>query len=104
HQGGAVFNPVAVVAVQHTVDGADFRLVNVAADDPVQTQAQGFPSSGGFKGADGGAGIFNPILDPVCQRPVGQSQRAAQAVAPAVEEQKLLITKLARQILEWAAA
>src|SRR5580704_12675548 len=37
NQGGAAFNPIAVVHVHHTVDLAHFSVVNVAADDAVET-------------------------------------------------------------------
>ena len=65
HQRGAAFDPVAVVAVQHAVDGADLRLVDVTADDAVEAAPAGLMGGGIFEGVDGGAGVPNPVFDVV---------------------------------------
>ncbi len=36
HQRGTTFNPVTIVAIQHTVNVADFSMVNMPANNAVQ--------------------------------------------------------------------
>ena len=60
---GAALHPVPIVAVQDTTDLADFRVMNVAADHPVQAATAGLVSDGIGEGADELHGVLDAVLE-----------------------------------------
>lgn len=76
----AAFHPIAVIAVQHTFDVAHGCMVYVPADDAVATSAGRRTGSGLLEAGDVLPRVGYFPLDPGCQRPVSESEVAAQAV------------------------
>ena len=64
HQRGAALYPVAVVQIQHAVDLAHFRVMDVAAYDAVETAPAGFVRQRGLETVDGFDGAFHLPLQP----------------------------------------
>ena len=49
HQRGTTFNPVAIIAIQNTIDLAHLGAVDVPAYDPLVTTPLGFVGNSDFK-------------------------------------------------------
>lgn len=62
HQRRAAFHPIAVVAVEDAVDVADFRVVDVAADDAVHAPLAGYLGHGLLEIGDVGHCILDLVL------------------------------------------
>jgi hypothetical protein len=61
-QGGAAFHPVAIIGVPDPLDLGQFRLVDMAADDPIKSSVPGFAHGGGFEPGDVGGGLADVLL------------------------------------------
>src|SRR5690349_12671005 len=70
-QSGAAFDPVAAVVVGDRAAGASLSLVNVPADDSVESLPLGRVFEYLFKPADELAGGFHFEFDPLRERRIG---------------------------------
>lgn len=73
-QGRTAFDPVSVIAMQYAVDFRNLRMMNVAADDPVNRHA----GQRVFKVPDVIHGILYPVFQVGCQRPVREIEKFSE--------------------------
>jgi hypothetical protein len=76
----ATFDPVAVVAIENAIDATDLRAVDVAADDPVDTAAACFRNHRLLVVADILDGVLDFVLQIGGERPVGETESAANTL------------------------
>jgi len=81
------FHPIAVVAVQDTVDIANLSLVDVAADDPIAAAAARFVGHHVLELRDEVHRVLDLMLEVLRERPVVETEAAARPIEPAVEQQ-----------------
>lgn len=84
-QGGAAFDPVAVVAVEDAVDGAHFGGVDMAADDSVDFALSGLGDHRVLEMADVFDGVLDLVFQVGRQRPIAEAHLAAGPVEPGVQ-------------------
>jgi hypothetical protein len=95
-QGGAAFDPVAVVAVGDAVHVADLGVVDMAADDAVEAAAAGFLGQRRLEVVDVLDRVLDLELEVGRQRPVGIAEPAAHQVVPIVERQREVVGGVAQ--------
>ena len=91
------FDPVAVVAVEHAVDIANFGLVDVAADDAVETALARLAGDRFLERRDVADRVLDFVLEKLRQRPVGQVEPGAQGVEVVVEPQRQRVEPVAEK-------
>ncbi len=91
HQGGAVLHPIAAVQVEHVADLADFRPVDVAANDSIHLTFASELDHGLFVVRDIFHRRFGLEFDIGSKRPVTKTQTAPNPVDPDVEIQDALV-------------
>ena len=87
-QRGAALDPVAVVAVEDAVDGADLGVMDVAAHHAVDAAAARFARHRVLVVVDELHGVLDLVLQVGRQRPVGQAELAAAPVEGRVDAQR----------------
>lgn len=88
HQGGAAFDPVAIVAIEDIVEPTNLGGVNVTANHAIHAATARFGDDGGFVVAYVFDRIFNLVFEISRQRPVGKTKRSACTVEPAVDSER----------------
>jgi hypothetical protein len=94
-QRGEAFHPVAVVAVQHTVDHAHFGVVDVPAHHPLHAARPCFARDGLFEVAHVADCALDLQLEVLAQAPVRQADARAQRIEVTVDAQGELIGPVA---------
>jgi hypothetical protein len=84
-QRRAALHPVAVVAVEDSVDLAHLGVVDVSRDHAVQPAALGLVGEGLLELTDEVDRVLDPVLQVRGERPVGQAQAAPSDVEPVVQ-------------------
>ena len=87
-QGGAALDPIAVVAIEHAVDGADLGVMDVAAHHAVDAAAARFARHRMLVVVDELYGVLDLVLEVGRQRPVGQAELAAAPVVGRVDAER----------------
>ena len=83
----AGFDEVAGVDVSDAVDLADDRVMDMAADDPVDAAALGFAGKLALERADEIDRVLDLELGPGRERPIGQAERPPRRVEMRVDEE-----------------
>ena len=97
HQRCKTFDPITVVAIQNAVDGADLRLVNVAAHHSVDAAAASFVRQRNLEIGDIAHRILDLVLEELRQRPVRKAQPRTHRVEPAIEVQRAQVESIAEK-------
>src|SRR5262249_22691377 len=77
--------------VIHAVEDADLRRVDVAADHSRTATLHGVPRDDLLEVADKARGLLNPPLDRLTERPVAETEAAAEAVEDDIEPQEEVV-------------
>lgn len=83
----AALDPIAVVAVEDTVDHAHLGMMKLAAYDAVDAAAPRFARHGPLVVRDEVHGVLDPVLEECRERPVGQAELAVSPVEEPIEAQ-----------------
>jgi len=89
------FDPVAAVAIQETVDVADFGVMDVAAQHAVVAVAARLARQYLLEAADEADGVLHLVLQVGRQRPIAEAEPCAQRIQVAVEPQCEVIELIA---------
>src|SRR5688500_1012564 len=84
-QRGTTLHPVAIVAIEHAIDVAHARAVNVSTDDAVEIAAERGLRGGVLERGDVLDGLGQPQFEIRRQRPVRHAECAAARVDAAIE-------------------
>src|SRR4051794_21113957 len=95
-QGGAALHPVAVIAVEDAVDGADLGVMDVAADHAVDAAAARLACHRLFVVGDELDRVLDLVLEVRRQRPVAEAELAAAPVERRVDAQRRAVGPLAQ--------
>src|SRR5579883_1312869 len=95
-QRGAALDPVAVVAVEDAVDGADLGMVDMAAHHAVDAAAARFARHRALIVADELHGVLDLVFEVSRQRPVGQAEPPAGPVEQRVEPERGVVGPVAQ--------
>src|SRR5258708_3715582 len=90
-KGRAAFNPVSIVEIKNVSDPADLCLMDMAADDAVQTAQFCNLCDRIFEAADIFHGVFHGVLQPCRQRPVRKPQQMTYAMQQLVQLERALV-------------
>jgi hypothetical protein len=91
HQCRAAFDPIAVVAIENAVDGADLCMMDVAAHDAVDAAPAGLCRDGHLVVGDELHGVLNLVLEIGRERPVGQAEPATHRVEDGVQTKREVV-------------
>src|SRR6266568_206448 len=92
-QGSAVLHPIAAVQVEHAADLADFRPVDVAANDSINLTFASELDHGLFVVRDVFHGRLGLEFDIGSKRPVTKTQTSPNTVHPHVEIKDALVKR-----------
>lgn len=93
---GEAFDPVTVIAVEHSIDHPDLGMVNVAAYHAICAASSGFAGDRGFEVTDVAHRPLHLELEIARQAPVGQSKAGAQRVEMAIDLQGPFVADVAQ--------
>src|SRR5665213_1614263 len=96
-EGGAAFNPVAVVEVETSIDPPDRRVMNMTAHDTAEPACSRFLNHGILETADIFDRILHLLLQVRGQRPVGQAPRFADCGADLVQFKRARVGPVAQE-------
>src|SRR5439155_4695861 len=88
YQGRAAFDPVAIVAIENGIEPADFRLVDVTADDAIHAAPTRLLRDRRLEIIDIAQRVLDPALDVGRKRPIGVAEAPAPEVVPMVDGQE----------------
>src|SRR5215475_9770942 len=89
---GAAFDPVAAIDVAQAEIVADHGMMDVAADDPVETAPPpGFRGERALVLPDESHRVLDFQLGPFGQRPIGQTKRAPDRIEIGVDEDREIV-------------
>ena len=72
HQGSTAFDPIAIIAVQYSIDFAHFGMMDVTTDHTIHAALFGLMRDGFFEFTDEFDGVLDLLLQECRQRPIGQ--------------------------------
>lgn len=85
NKGGATFDPVAIVAVENSVDFFDSGMVDVAADHAVRAASFGKGNHAGLVICHKLQDVFDLVFEVGRERPVREAELTAEDVVPVVQ-------------------
>ena len=94
-QGRAAFHPIAVVAIQHTVDVADFRMMDMAAHHAVEATTASFMRHRHLEVRNEIDRFLDLVFEVSRQRPVLQPPARTPAVEVTVELERQFVEPVA---------
>ena len=96
HQGAAAFHPVAVIAVEHALDGADLGVVDVPADDALQAAPPRLAGHCGLEVTDIAHRALDLELEVARKTPVREPEAGTGDVEPAIDAQGEFVGPITR--------
>src|SRR2546430_12458437 len=86
-QCGTGFDPVAAIVIGDRADLADCRAMNMTAQNSIDRKFFGVAHNLFFKSADETDGVLHPLLGVGAERPVTETESAADKIDKRIEQE-----------------